>query len=122
MKKKSERIQRNSTKPHYSLQRKFTDIFRMPKPIKFAAGDAVRMINQDDELSQVHDLRNCLDFVRLDAFQNHEAPVDYVKYGEVGQLLVSMLKIIPYQLTEELELYLKDTEQVHNKNHETNFL
>ena len=80
------------------------------------------MINQDDELSQIHDLRNLLDFVRFDTFQNHQGPVDYVKFGEVGQLLLSMLKIIPYKLAEELELYLNDTDQVHNKNHETNFL
>lgn len=88
---------------------------------KISAEEAVQMVAEENpnELNHVHDLRNLLDFTKLDGYQNHVPPEEYAKSGgEVGQILFSTLKIIPHHLVEQFDTYLTtDTDQVHNENH-----
>ena len=100
------------------------DIFRlvqMNQNRKISPAEAFVRVQQEnvDELDHTHDIRNLLDFNKLDNYQNHVPPIEYTRSsGEIGQLLIQMLKIVPVKFVEELDIYLEtNTDQVYNENH-----
>ena len=66
---------------------------------KISVSELNRAINEEieDELTYKHDVRNLMDFCKLDTFSNHEPPSQYSEIGgECGQLMLTQLDIIPW--------------------------
>ena len=90
------------------------------------ADEALRRVEEENvnELNHKNDIRNLMDWCELENYPNHEPPEEYRRSaGEIGQLILSMLKIVPWQLVEQLKIYLETPrDQVHNENHSNYFL